>query len=98
MTAWDVSCVQASAMGAQATAGDTAQTSAAQRLCRDTARPSAAQRLPRDTAQTSAAQRCPTCAVGLAAMLRHMQQQHVDWLRMPRAGDQRVEPQLRQVI
>jgi len=31
-------------------------------------------------------------------MLRHMQQQHVHWLRMPRAGGQRVEPQLRQVI
>jgi hypothetical protein len=31
-------------------------------------------------------------------VLRHMQQQHVNWLRMPRAGGQRVEPQLRQVI
>jgi hypothetical protein len=41
---------------------------------------------------------CPTCSVGLAAVLRHMQQQHVDWLRMPRAGGQRVEPQLRQVV
>jgi hypothetical protein len=41
---------------------------------------------------------CPTCAVGLAAVLRHMQQQHVYWLSMPCAGGQRVEPQLRQVI
>jgi hypothetical protein len=41
---------------------------------------------------------CPTCAVGLAAVLRHMQQQHVDWLSMPSSGGQRVEPQLCKVI
>jgi hypothetical protein len=41
---------------------------------------------------------CPTCAVGLAAVLCHMQQQHVDWLSMPSAGGQRVEPQLCKVI
>jgi hypothetical protein len=38
------------------------------------------------------------CAVGLAAVLRHMQQQHAHWLRMPRAGGQHVEPQLYQVV
>jgi hypothetical protein len=40
----------------------------------------------------------PTCSVGLAAVLRNMQQQHVNWLRMPCAGGQCVEPQLRKVI